>query len=236
MGVLQTYIDEYSNGDVVGYFKRNSERLYTKYRYPDRKIDGLPSGKGGYINPIPVKNMAEGRFYFLVYQDVSKWMMYSPIFFVDFKKFNNKIIAYGINLNFLPLDFRSGFFDKFINNLEDNYQLKGVNFEETYRELLKIGFEYSIMEYDLSRVGMCYEIDIQILPMFLYSTYPEVKYNPEKLYEIWSSKLKDKEQRHQEIITQLASDFYEATDEIKEKYDSLSGRLKRIQDGMKKFG
>lgn len=226
MGVLIDMIKSDSKGSSIPkYFKDNTQMMYNKYRKPDDTVKS-----------IPIKNMAEGRFYFLIYKDESNWMQYSPIFFTDYKKFDNKIIAYGVNMNFLPLDIRSGFFDQFINNLEDNYQLKSVTFEGTYKQLIKVGWEYSLVEYDLSRLVQVYEIDIQILCNFLYSTYPKVKYNPEKLYDIWKKKLSTKEARHQEMITQLSTDFYKVTDEIREKYDELSNHLKRVERNNKKFG
>jgi hypothetical protein len=226
MGLLSQAIELESRKDKVSYFKDNSMWLYNLYTNPD----------GEFIKGIPVSNMIQGRFYFLFYQDQSNWMQYSPIFFVDHKRFDDKIIGYGINFNFIPLEIRMGIFDNYITSLEDETQFSDMNFEIAYKLLLKVGYEYGIVEYNLEQVVRCYSVSIEVLPRFLYSTHPSIKYDPENLYKIWLKKLETRQERHQEIIALTAADFYEATDEIKEKFSTLKGHLDRIQRNLNKFG
>lgn len=225
MGILIDTIKIESGGNIVKYYKENTVMLYNKYRNPDELVKAISVGK-----------MAEGQFYFLMYYDESNWMQFSPIFFVDHKEFEDKVIGYGVNMNFIPLEYRAALFDKIIHNLDDENQVRGMNFEGMYKQLLKLGYEYALVEYDMSRIKQAYHIKLQILPKFLYSSYPKNKYDPQKLYSIWKKKLEKREQRHQEIIQQLSSDFYKVTEEIEMKYDVLSDHMKRVQRNHKKFG
>jgi hypothetical protein len=226
MGILTDAINLESKGRIVQYFKDNTTELYNQYQSPD----------GNLVKGIPVSNMIQGRFYFLMYFDESNWMQYSPIFFVDHKKFGDKIIGYGINMNFIPMEIRAGIFDKYLDDLEDENQFVNINFESAYKILLKVGYEYALVEYNMEQVAKCFSVSLELLPKFLYSTFPSIKYDPDNLYKIWLKKLETKEERHQEIIAMQASDFYEATDEIKEQYTTLKGHLQRIQRNLAKFG
>ena len=225
MGNLVDQIKLESKGNIPQYYKDNTVMLYNKYKSPDELV-----------KPIPVKKMSEGLFYFLMYQDESNWMQYSPIFFVDWKEFGDMIIGYGVNMNFIPLEHRAALFDNIIRDLDNEDQVRGMSFEGMYKQLLRMGYEYALVEYDMRRIVQCYHISVKILPKFLYSSYPKNKYDPKKLYDIWAKKLAGREQRHQEIIKQLATDFYKTTEEIEMKYDELSDHMKRVQRNHKKFG
>ena len=53
--------------------------------------------------------------------------------------------------------------------------------------------------------------------------------------EIWTTKLKTREKRHQELITSNLMDFYEAESLINDKYDALFGHIQRLQSSFNKF-
>jgi hypothetical protein len=178
-----------------------------------------------------------GGFYHLHYKDDSNWMRYSPIFSVDFKKFADMIVIIGINFNFIPVEIRTTIFDNFIKESDfDNNTLLPVTYEGVYKELLKYGFEYALVEYNLKQVQLVHKINMEVVPRFLYSGHPKNKYDPKKLYEIWSAKLKNKHQRDQEMSQALISDFFEASDEIMENYTVLKNHITRIQRSKEKWG
>lgn len=233
MGELIKVIENQSKGDIVSYYKENTTLLYNYYTGKNPHPDIAPTNA---VKPTPVSKIQDGMFYFLTYQDESNWMQYSPIFFVDHKEFEDRIIGYGVNLNFIPLEIRASIFDEMFPNLEEENQINGITFESMYKRLLRVGYEYALVEYDMSRVERCYHISIHILPRFLYSSYPTNKYDPDKLYSIWVKKLEKRELRHQEIIQQLSSDLFKTTEEIEMKYDSLSNHMKRFKRNHDKFG
>jgi hypothetical protein len=224
MGVLNDRIESEAKKDIPKYYKENTNKMYNLYRKPDKLV-----------KPVRIGDLSPGKFFFMMYYDESNWMQYSPILFIDSKKFENKIIGYAINFNFIPLEIRSGMLDKMIKDLEDNDQLSSITFENAYKMLLKVGYEYALVEYDLIRVERLYQIDFEILPNFLYSSYPKNKYDPEKLYSIWLKKLETRELRHQEIIQSTVKDFFDITEDISEDYKALEGHIKRLQRNARKF-
>lgn len=199
------------------------------------------------IKNIPPSQIKFGYFYHLAYRDPSNWMQYSPVLAVDFKKFGNMIILLAINLNFIPLELRTTIFDSFMKSehFEKNIPLS-VSYTGVYNELSKYGFEYSLVEYNLVQIHLVHQIDMGIVPRFLYAGHPKtfttfidkksVKYNPEALYKLYVTKLQTKDLRDQEMKTSLISDFYEASDDILQNYKALKGHIERLQKSAEKYG
>jgi hypothetical protein len=229
MGILLEKVDEslkkYGKG-IADNYKNNSLYFYNKYQKSDDKVESTR-----------VPNIQMGRFYFFHYLDDSNWIKYSPIFTVAQKKFENKTIVLGINLNFIPIQIRASFFDQFVTekDLELDNSLN-VDMRGTYNELLIYGFEYSIMEYNTEQIVAVHRINMKKLPTFLYSGHPINKYDPVKLYDIWKVKLKTKSERDKEMSQALISDFYAISDDIKENYEVLKGHIQRIQRSLNKYG
>jgi hypothetical protein len=215
----------YGNGIAENY-KNNSLYFYNKFSKSDNEVRSMNVGQ-----------MQLGGFYHLHYMDDSNWIKYSPIFTVDFKKFENLVVIYGVNFNFIPLEVRVSIFDKFIK--EEDFEkdsLLEVNFQGVYKELLQYGFEYAIVEYNLKQVQLVHKINMESVPRFLYSGHPKNKYDPKKLYEIWSAKISDKADRDKEMSKALVDDFFSASDDIKENYKLLKGHIDRIKRSMEKYG
>lgn len=233
MGELIDVIENQSKGNIVSYYKENTTLLYNYYKGINPHPDMAPKYA---VKPLPISKMTDGTFYFMTYKDESNWMQYSPIFFVDWKEFEGKIIGYGVNLNFIPFEVRAAIFDEMLPNLEEEDQINGISFEDMYKRLLRVGYEYSLVEYDIERIESVFHISVHILPRFLYSSHPKNKYDPKKLYSIWIKKLETRELRHQEIISQLADDLFKTTEEIEMKYDALSDHMKRFKRNHDKFG
>ena len=215
------------DGDgIADNFKNNSLYFYNKYQKSDKDVFA-----------VDVKDLMPGMFFHLHYLDSSNWMKWSPIFVTNYKKIGKQIIVFGVNLNFIPLEVRAFLFDKFITeeDLDQNRPLK-VNYEGMYAELIKFGFEYSIVEYDVRFVKLVHRIDMSLVPRFLISGHPKNKYDPGKLFDIWQVKLKDKDKRHQEIMNSSMAEFYDVRGEISEKYVLLKKHIQRIQTNQKKYG
>lgn len=207
-------------------FKNNSLFFYEKYRQSDKDV-----------RSISVNDVYPGGFYHLHYLDDSNWMKYSPIFMTNFKKIENKIIIFGVNFNFIPLEVRAYLFDKYITEEDfEKDRLLKVDYNGMYSELIKYGFEYAIVEYNAIQIKLAHKISMETVPRFLISAHPLNKYDPKKLFEIWESKLKDKDARNKEIMNATMDDFFDVKGEISEKYVVLKSHIQRIQSNIKKYG
>ncbi len=228
MGSLQDRVNlsqKVYGTDIVDFFKKNSIYMVDKYSKSDDMCEA-----------IPTSNISMGRFYFFHYEDPSNWMRYAPVFTIEYKQIKEMKIIIALNFNFLPIEIRSRIFDKFISEqmFEKNSALE-VNFQGIYTELLKYGFEYGIMEFNAIQLKLAHRINLELLPRFLYSSHPKNTYDPNKLMQIWTAKLDKREERHKEILSSTLLDFYEAESLISDKYDTLFGHIKRLQESYDKF-
>jgi hypothetical protein len=211
-------------------FLLNGNGLFENFKNNSLHFLDLYNKTTDKFKQIPVAKITPGSFYFFHYRDKSNWMKYAPVFFTEHRKFEGKIILICVNLNFIPLQIRELFFSKFMleKDFVEDRPLK-VDYEGVYNELRSIGFEYSMMEFDASRLELVHRVSMSLVPRFLYHQHPINKYDPGKLLEIWNAKIENREKRHQEMMTALISDFYDMSSEILEKYDSLKNHIKRIR-------
>ena len=217
---------EHGNDEVEN-FKNNTLFFAQKYKKPDESVKVVRLGD---IKP--------GGFYFLHYLDDSKWIQYSPVFVVDFKKFDNMIVLFCVNFNFIPLKVRVALFDPYIK--EQDFEKKNiflkVKYDAMYKELKKYSFQYSLMEYNLAQVQLAHKIELDILPRFLYSQHYLVKYDPKKLLEIWKKKIVEQDKRDKEMMGSSIDDFYNINTDMTGKYDLLKKHIDRLQKSAKKYG
>jgi hypothetical protein len=214
-------------GGPVDFFANNVSYMYDLYEN-SREVCPI----------VPKENIVSGGFYHLHYMDDSNWVRYSPIFVAEHKRMGNMIVLLAVNLNFIPLELRVDIFDPFIT--EKDYTkgdvLLEVDFPGMYGRLLRFGFEYALMEYNVAQVKLAHRVTLPILSRFLWSAYPVNKYDPNALMRIWKKKIETKEQRHQEIIRATLDEFYDIKGEMSEKYDVLSGHIDRLQKSFTKYG
>jgi len=215
----------YGNG-IEDNFKNNSLFMADKYSKSDEMVTA-----------VDVSTIEPGAFYFFQYMDDSNWMRYSPVFVAGHKKFGNQIVIFAINFNFIPLEIRPMMFDEYLlpENFEKNIPIK-TEYEKTYQELLKVGFEYALMEYNAIQIKMVHRINMEMLPRFLYSQHPKATYDPNKLMQIWTKKLETKKERDKEMMKAMIEEFYEVDKEISGKYKVLKDHIKRLQKSAKKYG
>ena len=215
----------YGNG-IEENFRTNSAFFAERYSKSDNMVMA-----------VSTSDIQPGGFYFLHYLDDSNWMRYSPVFVVEQRNFANQVIVMAVNLNFIPLEVRAMMFDPYIPEeiFESNALLK-VDYSGMYNELLGLGFEYSLMEYNAIQIKLVHKIHLEMLPRFLYSQHPAATYDPKKLMEIWYKKIETKSQRNQEMMKAMISDFYDINNDISEKYKVMKGHIERIQKSLKKYG
>lgn len=213
--------------DEADAYKKNCQFFFDKYRGSDDDVKATRVGE-----------MKPGMFYFLHYKDDSAWMKYSPVFVVDFKKFDNMVVLNCVNMNFLPLAARVALFDPFIE--EEDFDNKAfylrAKYDAVYRELKKYRFEWSMMEFNTKQIVQAHKISMVMLPRFIWSGHPLAKYDPAKLTQIWKKKYNEQAAREQEMMKASIQDFYDAKKEIGQKYDVLKGHIGRVQKSNKKYG
>ena len=215
-----------NGNNIADCYKKNTMFFYNKYQSSSKDVLS-----------IPLVKMNIGGFYFIHYEDDSNWMKFSPIFAVDFRKFENLIVMTAVNFNFIPLEIRATIFDRFL--IEDDFekdQLLNVKHSGMYNVLLEYGYEYALVEYNMRQIKSAHKIDGKLIPDFLYSGHPINKYDPKKLYEIWKKKIETKGERHQEMMRSIISDFYDISNEINENYETLKKHIQRIKSNYKKYG
>lgn len=222
MGFLieKTELNRFVTSDgLVEYFKKNSIEMVDYYSKSTKEC----------LN-VSVKNIKTGGFYHLISQNKSNWMRNSPVFVADYKKVGTTIIILAVNMNLIPLQIRTLFFDKFITekDFEKDSFLK-VSFTGIYNELKNIGFEYSLMEFDVSKILIAHKISMSILPKFLISQHPTNTYDPKKLSEIWKSKIGKQAERDAEMQSSSLEDFYNIHFNIDSKYESLKKHIERLR-------
>lgn len=230
MGELRKKLGELTKVGIPNFFKQNSLDYYQLYKSPDNDM----------VVPKTISNITKGGLYFLYYRDESNWMQLSPILCADIR---DKRIIFGVNMNFLPLEIRLNLFDDIVISLDNNNkQSKGlepfhmITFEKIYKKLIRLGFEYAIVEYEIGRIQRVFYINYEKLPYWLYSQHPKNIYDPIKLYSIWEAKLKGRPERHKELMSKLVEDFYNVTDELIDNSASLKGHFQRLKRNQEKFG
>lgn len=228
MGILLERVQEEmkKSRGVADFYQKNSQYFFNKYNKSDTEVQS-----------IPITNITSGRFYFFHYLDDSNWVKYSPVFSIDFKKFENLIIYRAINLNLIPIEVRVSIFDEYIlkEDMKDDRKLP-VDYETVYTKLRNYGFEYAIMEYNLAQLKFCHRINMDAIPRFLYSGHPINKYDPKKLYSIRETKIKNSDRRHKEMLKSTIEDFYNISEDIDENFDVLKKHVQRIQTSLNKYG
>lgn len=200
------------------------------------------------VKEVRLSEMVVGKFYFLMYDlagKSAKLEQYNPLLFVDFKHVANTKVLFGLSFNFLPSRMRLTFFDKLLDNYpfvfeekDDKHKkgqpeqpLKGVNYSNVYNLLSKIGYEYTIREFDIRKVNKVYEVAMSALPKFLtINTHTFTNVDDEKLAQIWLAKLKTREERHQKLLLDIASGYDKIEKTLNEEFGSFKEKLKNLEN------
>ncbi len=207
-------------------YYENSDYFAYKYTKSDEEVTS-----------VALSSIGLGGFYFFHYNDNSNWMRYSPVFTAGVKKIGNKIILFAVNFNFIPIEVRIELFDKFMSEDTFNKDIPlSVDLKGVYSELLRIGFEYALVEYNLEQILLAHKINMNIVPKFLYSGHPKNKYDPRKQYEIQMAKSGERAKRHEEMSKLMVSDLVDISGEISDEFKVLRGHIQRVQSSIKNYG
>lgn len=210
-------------------------------------IDALQNNSEG-VQQVKMGDMYVGKFYFLMYDlagKSAKLEQYSPILLVDFKHVFNTKILFGLSFNFLPARMRLIFFDKLLDNYPKVFEapddkskkgqpeqpLRGINFNNIYNLLSKIGYEYTIREFDARLINKVYEVSMVHLPRFLsVNTQVFTNVDDAKLAQIWLAKLKTREDRHQKMLLDIASGYDKVEKTLEDEFADFKEVMKNLKE------
>lgn len=171
------------------------------------------------MHNIKPTDIEKGKFYFFFYglsEKFTKMEKFSPVYVVDTKRTGNTYTIYAISTNFLPVAVRAKYFDTILagfkkSDIEDNNVIySSINYQLAYNTLASLGFEYTIREFDITKLNKVKEIHNNYIDKFLlFNTQIFTDVDENKLTEIWLAKLKTRDERHRKIIIELMNDYNE---------------------------
>lgn len=205
---------------------------------------------------VKLNDVYIGKFYYLLYDlhsKRSKMEQYSPVLLVDYRNVSGKKIIYGISLNFIPQNIRLLFFDSFLDSFQNvfkpldskekignNEKPLPINFEIAFKALDKIGFQYTIREFDIEQINKAYEVSMNTLPRFMTVNSTVITgVDENKLANIWLSKLKNREEAVQKRISELVTDYTEITKTFRKEFKNYKKEFDNIsnsKDNLKSLG
>lgn len=193
---------------------------------------------------IPLNKIMVGHFYLINY-NYNGNKLYCPILSIDYRvSTNNKHNLYAINLDYLPFEYKSIFFNNFFNSFEgifnNNKDVSNVfeekslpvNFELMFNMLKRNGgFEYSITAFDITKINECFLVSTNLLYLLINVHMREVNIALMKENMKNYENNIDKSKKMEKTIKSL--------EEMSETYDTdvkqYYKRLKQIENNYKLF-
>lgn len=183
------------------------------------------SGKNSrFIKKINPNEMLPGYIYFVFYNlssKASKMEQFSVVYHVLTKEVVPIKYNFSISLNFIPLNIRIALFGNMLKSKEktflDNELAKNIDvekpllelsYEQMYKILYAVGFEYSLRQFEVPRINKVYQLSTTLLPKILLTESNTFSGVPDsKLADIWSVKITQQEKRHVEQVNKLLKDY-----------------------------
>ena len=187
--------------------------------------DIIKSGKNGrQMRLVDPKKMVSGTPYFVFYDlsgKSSKMEQFSVVYHVTSKTVAALTYNFSICLNFIPTNIRIALFGNMLkakeavllqNEKEDTIEkedpLLQLSYEQMYKVLYAVGFEYSIRQFELPRIDRVYQLSTTLLPKILLAESSTFSGVPDsKLADIWSIKITEQDKRHAEQVNKLMHDY-----------------------------
>lgn len=197
-----------------------------------------------------------GMFAFMLYDLAGKssaMEQYSPVLLVDWLQVKTQRYVWGLSLNFIPSNVRVVFFDQLLerqanlvasnaarSSVSKERPLQGITFDVMYKVLQSIGYEYALRKFDYSLITKMYEVSFGFLDRFLtFDTTRFTGVDEGKLMQIWLTKLKDQEERHQRMMTALYNDYDKMAEVLQKQLLTATETAKAIAKtaaNMRKMG
>jgi hypothetical protein len=193
---------------------------------------------------IPLNKIQVGKFYIILY-NFNGNKLYAPIFVIDYRVTNNnKHVIYGINLDYLPFDYKLLFFNKLyeltkniFNYNEDveTFLIENpipVKFETIYNSLKENGdFNFSISAFDIIKIKECFGISTTLLYLMIHIHMRPIN------VKLMKSLMDSYENGSKEY--QLLNETIQKLDDMVESYDNdvkeFYKKLRNIEDNYKLY-
>jgi len=129
-----------------------------------------------WFQSIPLDKIQTGRFYLInYYYNGNK--VFCPIFSIDYRvSEHNKHNLFAINLDYLPFDYKTAYFNKLYNLGQDIFEFNQdapnvmsekklpVNFEIIYKSLENNGgMNFAITAFDINKILECYVVSTNLM-------------------------------------------------------------------------
>lgn len=198
-----------------------------------------------HMSEVSPADLKKGKFYFFFYglsEKLTKMEKFSPVYVVDTKRTGNTVTIYAISTNFLPVAIRAKYFDTILAGFNENNIVKndviytGMSYPLAYNTLGSLGFEYTIREFDMSKLNKVKEIHNDYIDKFLlFNTQIFTDVDENKLNEIWLAKLKTRDERHRKIMIELMNDYNEMAKTILQSISETNQNLNKSYIEMQKI-
>lgn len=224
-----------------GQFNKNLDLLVKE---SNKELFSMRRNQNDNFKSININKINTGRFYLINY-NYNGNNVYCPIFSIDYRiSTNNKHNLFAVNLDYLPFEYKSMFFNNIYNNyssiFDNNSDSKNVieekslpiNFELMFN-LLKNGggYEYAITAFDINKINECFLISTNILYVLIHCHMRSVNIalmkETMKNYEQGD----DKFSKLKETISELEKMSESYDTDMKQYYK----RLKQIENNYKLF-
>jgi hypothetical protein len=221
---------------VANYPTESTKWLFHEIKNPDKKFTRLTPDK-----------MRVGSFYFMKYDlnsinKSSRLEQLVPFLFVDHNEVIDKKVLWIMNLNFIPLNIKEGFFSKFLDNFDntlkenslkktvlDEKPLPTINYENMWNETIKFGIDYSIREIRVELIQDLYAVSTDDLYLLTtQNTQVLTGVDEKKLTDIWITKLKNETLGERIDEKNVKADYEKIINELKETFKFLDKRLKGL--------
>lgn len=234
--------NDYFKNDIEQQYKQNGSNLYS---INSEFIINSLNNSTNFIKPINLTAIEKGKFYFIFYDingKTSNMEKFNPLFVIDWVDKNNTRFLYGVSINFIPINIRVVFFNMLCNfnldsieknmdlTLDKEYGFKEIDFTNIYKLLYNIGFEWSIRQFDITKINKVYSISTNVLTKFItMSTAKLTGVNDGKIIEIWNKKIQEQEERHKKIIDELLGDYKNMEKELNKTYTTLDTKNNNLE-------
>lgn len=192
---------------------------------------------------ISIDKINIGRFHLINY-NYNGSFLYAPILVIDYRVVENKHILYAVNLDYLPFDYKSIYFNKIYNTyksiFEGNSDVNNVleekslpiNFKVIFNSLKTSGgYEFAITAFDITKIKECFLVSTSLLYVLIHSHMRTVN------IALMKDNMKKYEDNHDKAIK--LKETIIKLEEMRESYDTdVKGyykRLKQIESNYKLF-